>query len=305
MILILGAIVVCTAIGVASERRTGDASRRAARRILSTMLFVLVPFESFFNIARLHLTSGVGVGIGIAYLAMAVAGVAAWLTARRVLRLPAPSAATLVCTVIVANTAYLGLPLSGALLGSAQLPAAVAYDTLVGGPLLLFAGFGLGAAFGTRAGASARERSRGFLLRNPPLLAVICGLLAPSGLAPSALVQAAHVVVYGLLVLGFYVLGVNLASAAEHGLLRVSPAQRAPLALAVALRMLLVPAIVGIGSLAVSLPDAYLLQAAMPSGINTLIIAHAYGLDLRLASTTIAWSTVVAVLATIAGVILL
>lgn len=305
MILIVSAIIACTATGVASERWAGDASRRASGVILTLMLFVLVPFESFFNIARLHMTDGVGVGIGLAYLAMAIAGSSAWLVARRGFGLPAASAATLVCTVIIANTAYLGLPLSSTLLGSGQLPAAVAYDTLVGGPMLLFAGFGLGAAFGTRVGATARERGRAFLLRNPPLLAVVGGLLAPQALAPEMLVQAAHVVVYGLLVLGFYVLGVNLASAAEHGLLRLAPEQRAPLASAVALRMALLPAIIGVCSLAVHMPRAYLLQAAMPSGINTLIIAHTYGLDLRLASTTIAWSTVVAVVVTIPAMILL
>jgi malate permease and related proteins len=305
MILIVGAIIACTSLGVVSERWAGDTSRRASASILTLMLFVLVPFESFFNIARLHLTSSVGAGIGLAYVAMVIAGSSAWLIARRGFGLPSPSAATLVCTVIIANTAYLGLPLSSTLLGSGQLPAAVAYDTLVGGPILLFVGFGLGAAFGTRAGASARERSRAFLARNPPLLAVIAGLLAPSALAPQVLVQAAHVVVYALLVLGFYVLGVNLASAAEHGLLRLAPGQRAPLACAVALRMALLPAIIGICSLAVHLPRAYLLQAAMPSGINTLIIAHSYGLDLRLASTTIAWSTVVAVAVTIPAMILL
>ena len=41
----------------------------------------------------------------------------------------------------------------------------------------------------------------------------------------------------------------------------------------------------------VRLPDAYLVQAAMPSGINSLVIAHAYGLDLRLTSAVLAWST--------------
>ena len=29
----------------------------------------------------------------------------------------------------------------------------------------------------------------------------------------------------------------------------------------------------------------------MPSGINSLVVAHAYGLDLRLTSSALAWST--------------
>jgi predicted permease len=303
MILIVVAILVCTTIGVSSERADGARARRSAKTILTLMLFVLVPFESFFNIARLHLSANVGAGIGLAYLALAIVGVVAWVLARRFYGLSQSTAATMVCTVIVANTTYLGLPLVSALLGQSRLPTAVAYDTLVSSPMLLFVGFGLGASFGTSAGVGARERGRAFLMRNPPLIAVIGGLLAPSWLAPHVLVQAAHVVVYGLLGLGFYVLGVNLATAAEDRLLTLSADQRAPVASAVALRMLGVPALLFCFSRSVHLPHAYLLQAAMPSGINTLIIVHSYGLDQRLASATIAWSTLLAVLAVMAVVV--
>jgi predicted permease len=47
-------------------------------------------------------------------------------------------------------------------------------------------------------------------------------------------------------------------------------------------------------------PDAYLVQAAMASGINSLIVGHLYGLDLRLAASAIAWSTTLAVVAALA-----
>jgi predicted permease len=295
MIPILLAILGCTAAGVGSERRWGAVSQRCARAILSAMLFVLVPFESFFNIAHLHLNAGVDAGIGLAYVAVAITGCCAALLARKVFALEPTAAATFVCTVVVANTTYLGLPLVGTMLGAAQLPTAVAYDTLVSGPLLLLGAFGLGAAFGTRSGRTAKERRKAFLTRNPPLLAVIAGLLAPASLEPKILLSAAHAVVYALLPLGFFALGINLASAAESGLLRPPARLRAAVASAVALRMLLTPALLFGFSLLIGLPRAYLLQSAMPCGINTLIVAHAFGLDLRLASTTIAWSTLAAV----------
>jgi hypothetical protein len=47
----------------------------------------------------------------------------------------------------------------------------------------------------------------------------------------------------------------------------------------------------GLVALTVDVPDAYLVQAAMPSGINSLVVAHAYGLDLRLTAAVLAWST--------------
>jgi predicted permease len=44
----------------------------------------------------------------------------------------------------------------------------------------------------------------------------------------------------------------------------------------------------------IDLPDAHLLLAAMPTGINSLIVAHAYGLDERLTAEAIFWTTAVA-----------
>ena len=45
------------------------------------------------------------------------------------------------------------------------------------------------------------------------------------------------------------------------------------------------------------MPDAYLLQAAMPVGVNTLVVAHAYDLDETLAAAALAWSTALALAA--------
>jgi hypothetical protein len=39
------------------------------------------------------------------------------------------------------------------------------------------------------------------------------------------------------------------------------------------------------------MPAAYLLLAAMPTGVNALVVGHAYGLDQRLIATAIVWST--------------
>jgi len=75
--------------------------------------------------------------------------------------------------------------------------------------------FAVGAAFGSSAGETRRERLRAFVLRNPPLLAVVLALLAPDSLAPDAMVDLATVLVYAILPVGFFVLGVNLA--AESG----------------------------------------------------------------------------------------
>jgi predicted permease len=266
------------------------------------MLYVLVPFVIFVNIARLHVSAEVGAGIGLAYLELAAVGALAWVLGTRVLRLERPAIGALMCAAVLANTGYLGLPLTLAVLGSGRLGEAIAFDTLVSGPMLLLVGFAIGAAFGSRAGETRGQRLRAYLVRNPPLLAVAAGLLAPASAAPDALVTASHVVVIALAPLGFFALGVNLSAEAERGRLRPVRDLRAPLGVALALRLAVAPALMYALSLTVvTVPDAYLLQSAMPCAINTLLIAHAYGLDLRLATGAIAWSTALALLVGLAA----
>jgi len=302
VLLVVVVTVVAVAAGVAAERRSGAAARRLSRRLLNVMLYALLPFAAFFLIADLELTAGVRAGIAVAYAELAIVGLAAYAISSRVLRLSRPLVGAVITTTVMANTGYLGLPLSVALLGRDALGQAVAWDTLVSSPVFLLVGFGIGAAFGDDAGSGKRERLTAFLTRNPPLLATVAGLLAPDALAPAALVDVAGVLVVCLLPVGFFVLGVNLAAEAGEGGLRFPPPFTRPLAAVLGLRLVLAPALVLAASLLiVELPDPYLLQAAMPSGVNALLVAHAYGLDLRLTSAAIAWTTTVVIVVAAAG----
>jgi predicted permease len=293
MLLVVLVVLAATAVGQVTYAHS-DRARALARGTLTVMLYALVPFVAYVNIAHLHITTGVGAGLGLAYLEIATVGTLAWLLGRRVFDLPSPAVGGLICVVILANTAYLGLPLVVTVLGASQLPFGIAFDQLVSSPTLFTAGFGIGAAFGTEAGDSPRQRLRAFITRNPPLLAVVAGLIVPAAAAPSVLVHISHVVALALLPLGFFVLGVNLAY--EHGDGRWPlPALDRVTVAAVGLRMLVAPLLLFAFSRAtVAIPSAYLLQAAMPSAINSLLVGHAYGLDLRVISAAIGWSTVVA-----------
>jgi hypothetical protein len=207
----------------------------------------------------------------------------------------------------MANTGYLGVPLNAALLGHDAIAPAIAWDTIVSGPMFYIGGFAIGAAVGTRAGEGSRERVRAFVVRNPPLLALLLALVAPDALAPQAVVDVARAASLGLLPLGFFILGVHLMHEREDGTLTFRPPITPPLALTLGLRLLLGPALLlGMAAIAASagvhLPDAYLVQAAMPVGINTLVVAHAYGLDLRLAAGAVAWSTAIVMVAAVAAV---
>ena len=290
------AIVVATGVGVGTERRWGNRALDLSKRLIDIMVWGLLPFVAFFVIADLHLGGGVGAGLLLGYVELGVVGLLAFLLGSRVLRLPRPAVGSLICVVILANTGYLGIPLNAALLGHDALAPAIAWDTLISNVMLYTAGFAVGAALGTDAGETPRERLRAFLTRNPVLYAVVAGLVVPDVLAPDVLVDAAEIVSLSLLPLGFFLLGVNLMSEGEHGGVRFPPPLSAPIATAMVLRMLVAPALlIGLAAAIVDVPDAYLVQAAMASGINNLVVANEYGLDRRLAAAAIAWSTAIVV----------
>jgi predicted permease len=171
---------------------------------------------------------------------------------------------------------------------------------------LLLGAFSVGAAFGTRAGERPADRVRAFLTRNPALYAAVLAVLAPDSLAPNVLVDAARIAIVAILPLGFFAVGVALAEEAEEGALALSPRLDAPVAATVGLRLVVAPAILFLIALPlIDLPGPYLLLAAMPCGLNTMIVTHAYGLDLRITAEAVAWSTAIAVIgAGVASVLL-
>lgn len=291
-------MVAGAGIGVWSERRRPQEAVALARRLLMVMLYVLVPPVIFFNLAAASISVDNAVGIGIGLVNMALVGLATWFVAARLLRLGRPQTGAVICAAIVANTTYLGYPLTVALLGRGHLPTGVLFDVLVGGPTLMLGAFGVAAAFGIRAGEGMRARVRTFFTRNPPLYAAVAGLLAPKALAPAVLVDASQILAVAILPIGFFAVGATLAEGAEHGELPLPPPMTKPVALATAGRIALAPALLMLlAAPLIDLPSAYRLMSAMPTGINALVVSHAYGLDNRIVAETITWSTAIVVLA--------
>src|SRR5215218_6762474 len=243
VLLTLVLMVVGAGVGVESERRRPKEAVALARRLLLVMLYVLVPPVIFFNLAVAEISVDNGIGIGIALINMALIGTAVWFVASRLLGLSRPQTGAVICAAIVANTTYLGYPLTVALLGRDHLPTTVLFDVLVGGPTLMLGAFAVAAAFGTRAGEGLRGRLRTFLTRNPPLYAAILGLLAPDVLAPDVLVDASQVLAVAILPIGFFAVGATLAEGAEEGELPIPPPLSRPVALAVLGRLALAPAL--------------------------------------------------------------
>jgi predicted permease len=298
MAAIVATIIAATAAGVWAELRFGGRAGIASRRALLFVLYVILPPTTFFNLVRVDFDADVGLGIALAYLALGLAALAVWLVATLILRLPRPAAGSVICCTLVANTGYLGYPLVAALLGFHQLSEAVVYDVLVSGPALLLGAFSVGAAFGERAGETLGERVVAFFTRNPPLYAAALALIAPDFLAPNVLVDASRVLIVAVLPLGFFAVGTALAEEAAEGEVPVPPPVDPPVALGVAARLALAPGLLYLLAFPlIDLPGPYLLLAAMPCGINTMVVTHAYGLDLRVSAGAVAWSTAIALAA--------
>jgi malate permease and related proteins len=285
-------IAVSVAFGVAAERRYRERASGAARSMLKVLLYGFTPPVAFLNISQLEITGDVGGGIVIGWAALILAGLLAWAFGRHVLGLRPPSNGVLVNISLQGNTNYLGLPLCAAVLGTEHLPEAIAYDSFVQAPVFLLGVFGVAAAMGTKAGGSTAERVRAFVFKNPVLLAVVAGLIAPASLAPAALVEASHVLVFLALPWGFFCAGVILAEHLEGDRVAVRPALSPPVGAAIVMRLVLAPLLLLLlAAPFIDLPPAYLLAAATPAGLNGLTVAHAYGLDLRYAASSLAWTT--------------
>lgn len=303
MILVLIGIITSAAAGMASERRWGERAVDGTGRAFDVLLYGLLPLITFFAVTRLELTTGLGVGLLLAYTELAIVGAVAYVLARRVLDLGDAATGSVVVGSILANTGYLGLPLSAAVLGTDVIPEAITWDLAVSVPMLFLPAFAIGAALGDKAGDTPKERVRSFLVRNPPLLALLLALVAPDAWAPEALSDIARYGALALLPVGFFALGVHLRQEAQDGNVRFPPPLTKPVVVILGCRVLLAPALFAAGALTVGatttvdIPDAYFAQAAMPCGINALIVAHVYGLDLRIAASAVAWSTTAVVTA--------
>jgi len=263
---------------------------------------VLLPPIAFFNLARLELDGRLLGGIALGSVALALTGLAAYLAGTHLLRLDRAATGTIMVAALIGNTGNLGLPLSLAVLGPDTLGEAVAYHELVQSPWFYLGSFAVGAAFGTAAGESTRQRLLAFL-RNPPLFGALLGLAAPAALAPDLAVEITRVIAFSLLPIGFFVVAVTLA--AEGRGLAMPRLTRTLLAVC-GLRLVVAPLLLlALAAPLVSLPATYLVQSAMPVGITGLVVAHRYGLEVPTIAAAVAWSTllviVVALGASLAG----
>ncbi|HMX71011.1 MAG TPA: hypothetical protein PKA56_04595 [Solirubrobacterales bacterium] len=301
MVWILLAIVVSVAAGILGERRWPDKAGTGSRRGLLLILYFVLPPIVFFNLVHVELSFGGGAGIAAGILTSICVGLLAWTLAVPVLKLSRPVAGAVIVSSILANTSYLGYPLVYTLMGGDALTDAVLFDVVVSYLTLMIGAFGVGAAFGTKAGEGFRARLKAFFFKNPLLVAAILGLLAPESLAPDIAVEISRILVVLPLVVGFFAVGAILTEEVRDGVMKVPPRPHRPLGAVIFCRLIAAPSLLLLFTLPVSgVPSSYYLLAVMPTGLNSMIVGHAYGLDLRTCAEAIVYSTTI-VLVGVAG----
>lgn len=297
MIWIALTIFVAVLVGIWAERRWPGQAGSRSRQSLLVILYGVMPPIIFFNLAHADFDAGTGIGLGLAFIVVMLVGVVGWLIAVPLLGLPRPVAGAVICCVLTANTGYLGYPMVLILMGGPDLSQGVVFDVFITGVSLPLLAFGVGAAFGTRAGEGFRQRLRSFFLKNPLLYASALGVLAPHWMAPQLAVDVSWVMVMLILPVGFFAVGAVLAEEERIGAITLPPKIHKPVAGVIFSRLLLAPALLVLLSLPFTeIPRSYYLMAAMPTGLNSMIVGHAYGLDLRTTAESLVYTTAIVVL---------
>jgi predicted permease len=291
---ILIAIVGSVAAGIYGEHRWPEQAGTGSRRGLLLILYFVLPPVVFFNLVHVELSFGGGAGIAAGMLTAVCVGLLAWVLSVPVLKLSRPVAGAVIVSSILANTSYLGYPLIYTLMGGDALTDAVLFDVVVSYLTLMIGAFGVGAAFGTKAGEGFRQRLKAFFFKNPLLVATVLALLAPASFAPEIAVDISRILVLIPLVVGFFAVGAILTEEVRDGVMKVPPRPHKPLGAVIICRLVAAPTLLLLFTLPFSgVPSSYYVLAVMPTGLNSMIVGHAYGLDLRTAAESIVYTTTI------------
>jgi len=193
----------------------------------------------------------------------------------------------LVLSSAFGNVTYLGLPVITETLGARYGYIAILYDLLATTPVLLTVGMLTAARFGSGGTASLSASVRR-VLKLPPLWGVALGIAAHGVPLPKTVLDAAQLM--GRAVIPVMIFTVGLA-------LDFRDIRRLPVALpALAVKLLLAPVLAWLFARALGMTGDLLqgvvIEGAMPVMVLSLVLADEFELDVSLAATCIAASTV-------------
>jgi len=200
---------------------------------------------------------------------------------------PRPAIGVLLLSAAFGNVTYLGLPVITEILGSRYGYIAILYDLLATTPVLLTVGMLTAARFGSGGTVSLAASLRRVLML-PPLWGVALGVAAHAVPVPKTVLDAAQLM--GRAVIPVMIFTVGLA-------LDFRDIKRLPVTLpALAVKLLLAPvlawAFARLAGMSGDALRAVVIEGAMPVMVLSLVLADEFELDVPLAATCIAVSTV-------------
>jgi predicted permease len=207
---------------------------------------------------------------------------------------PRPTQGSFSLAAMLGNTGYIGYPVVLLLpqLGIDMFGWALFYDAL--GTLL--GSYGLGAVLASEFSAHPQVRHRpqwqSWLLavgQNPIILAFVAGMLLKLVALPPWLDQLLYGFAWFIVMLSLVLIGLRIQQLTSWCHVR-------PAAVAVGIKMLILPLAVAIGLTSLGVEGAprlvMILQAGMPCAFSNLVLAEAYDLDRDLSVTCVALSSV-------------
>lgn len=281
----LASLALPALVGAALPRlkpETFDAERTP--RMLATLVTeVTLPALSLAVLAGRPLPLGAALAVIPAVFALA-AGLLLARGVAKALALDGPATGTLMLTSCFSNTAFVGLPMTQAILpGRDPLTAALLVDT-VATTLGLWT---VGIAVAQRFGGRSSRRSLATVFLRPATLSVLVGLLiSGAGLRlPGWTLRALEPLGAATTPLAFMFLGMRID-------LRGAWQARAPIAAISGIKLLALPLLALLGARALRVPAEAtavgVLQSAMPTAIVAAVIAEETGCDARLAAGAVA-----------------
>lgn len=184
---------------------------------------------------------------------------------------------------MVGNTGYLGYPVILALVGEKYFGWALFYDMLG----TTIGAYGLGVLLAARFGGVAQSHWQlvRAILQNPALWSLGLGLGFRQIPLPELAERSLQGFAWSAIALSLVLIGMRLSQLKSGGYLRQA-------SMSLAIKMLLVPLILGIGLFLLGITGSPLLvivlQMAMPPAFATLVLAEVYNLDRDLSVTTLA-----------------
>jgi len=203
--------------------------------------------------------------------------------------IPRPAFGVMVLAATYGNVTFLGLPVITEMLGPEQGHVAILYDQLAHTPLLLTFGVFIAAHYGQGRSRSIAESFKR-VLRLPPLWGVVAGIVVRLGDVPVPAMLLDTASLLGKAVIPIMTFTVGLA-------LDFRDMKRIPIALpALGIKLLLAPVLVWWLGTRLGLDGTTLkavtIEGAMPVMVFLLVVADECELDVTLAATCIAVSTV-------------